>query len=233
MSEEQKKPSLYIVGADKGGVGKTVLSRTLLDYFKRNAVRPDAYDTEPAPGVLKRFYPYAKSVDLGIMRGQMEVFDGMPRAVVTLVDLKAGILSDVLDKMDKAGLLKDIQDGAMDMIVLHVLGSSEASLREIAATAAILKKGGTHILVKNHSNDGQFFEWDQAAYDSYFGGSSLLLDIPHLDGAACDTIEQAGLSFEAFIGDEKFSKWMRRSVSYWRDLVFAEFDRAKLLPASA
>jgi len=30
------KPAVIVVGADKGGVGKTTVSRTLLDYFSAN-----------------------------------------------------------------------------------------------------------------------------------------------------------------------------------------------------
>ena len=32
------KPAVIVVGADKGGVGKTTVSRTLLDYFSANTV---------------------------------------------------------------------------------------------------------------------------------------------------------------------------------------------------
>jgi hypothetical protein len=32
------KPAVIVVGADKGGVGKTTVSRTLLDYFDANNV---------------------------------------------------------------------------------------------------------------------------------------------------------------------------------------------------
>jgi cobyrinic acid a,c-diamide synthase len=32
------KPALILVGADKGGVGKTTVARTLLDYFTAHHV---------------------------------------------------------------------------------------------------------------------------------------------------------------------------------------------------
>jgi septum formation inhibitor-activating ATPase MinD len=34
------KPVVIVVGADKGGVGKTTVARTLLDYFSANNVPP-------------------------------------------------------------------------------------------------------------------------------------------------------------------------------------------------
>jgi hypothetical protein len=154
-------PVLVMTGSDKGGVGKTTIARALLDFLKENGVRPSVFDTEPDPGVLRRFYKTAKSVDVGVVRGQMQVFDEVESAGFTFVDIKAGGLSKVLTAMRDAGLLKDVHAGKMRMIVVHVLGSTEASLREIAAAGAVLDEGGEHILVKNHATDGQFFEWDK------------------------------------------------------------------------
>jgi hypothetical protein len=43
-------PAVIVVGADKGGVGKTTVSRTLLDYFAANNVATRAFDTESPRG---------------------------------------------------------------------------------------------------------------------------------------------------------------------------------------
>jgi MinD superfamily P-loop ATPase len=50
-------PQVIIVGADKGGVGKTTISRILMDYFRHQSVTFRGFDTEAPPGVLKRFSP--------------------------------------------------------------------------------------------------------------------------------------------------------------------------------
>lgn len=222
--------NLIIVGADKGGVGKTMLTRVLLDYLKDRGAKPSVFDSEPDPGVLRRFYGYAKIVDISTMLGQMAIFDEVPNFDITVVDLCAGVLSKTLATMRDAGLLKDVHDGKIRMQVLHVLGSTEASLREIALTAAVLAEGGEHILVKNHATDGQFFEWDKETYDSYFKANKALLDIPHLDGVTCDAVEKRGQSFANFIGDEAGNSRMQRgAVSHWRKKVWSELDRAKLI----
>src|SRR2546428_10833753 len=39
------KPAVVLIGADKGGVGKTTVVRTLLDYFAHRQVRARAFDT--------------------------------------------------------------------------------------------------------------------------------------------------------------------------------------------
>ena len=51
------KPAVIVVGADKGGVGKTTVSRTLLDYFTAHHTPTRAFDSEAPKGTLKRFHP--------------------------------------------------------------------------------------------------------------------------------------------------------------------------------
>ena len=50
------KPAVVLIGADKGGVGKTTVARTLLDYFVDRRVCARAFDTEVPKGTLKRFH---------------------------------------------------------------------------------------------------------------------------------------------------------------------------------
>ena len=66
------KPSVIIVGADKGGVGKTTVARTLLDYFTAHQIPARAFDTEAPRGTLKRFHPAATHVvDINLVSDQI------------------------------------------------------------------------------------------------------------------------------------------------------------------
>lgn len=225
--------ALILVGADKGGVGKTMLARALLDHLERLQISVRAFDTEPAPGVLKRFHPSAEIANVDELGGQMKIFDGIDQAQVTVVDLHAGSLSTTLRAMRNAGLLDDATRGAITLIVVHVLGASVASLTEIADTAAQLAEGGTHFLIKNRASDGQFFEWDKATSDSFFKAidAAAILDIPHLDAIAAESVDRAGLSFSAFISARAAtngSRMIAGVVRHWLGLVAAEFDRVGL-----
>src|SRR5947209_2419589 len=90
------KPVVIVVGADKGGVGKTTVSRTLLDYFSANSVPTRAFDTEFPRGTLKRFHPeLTEIVDMTTTSDQMKIFDTLNAASpsVTVIDVRAGLLS--------------------------------------------------------------------------------------------------------------------------------------------
>ncbi len=44
-AKHEAKPAVILVGSDKGGVGKTTVSRTLLDYYEAKKVPTTAFDT--------------------------------------------------------------------------------------------------------------------------------------------------------------------------------------------
>jgi hypothetical protein len=99
------KPVVIVVGADKGGVGKTTVSRTLLDYFDANNIPTRAFDTESPRGTLKRFHPdITEIVDMTTTSDQMKIFDTLNAAApsVTVIDVRAGLMSPAL------GSLRDI-----------------------------------------------------------------------------------------------------------------------------
>src|SRR5712671_1599723 len=162
------KPVVIVVGADKGGVGKTTVARTLLDYFSANNVPTRAFDTESPRGTLKRFHPDATEiVDMTTTSDQMKIFDTLNAVSpsVTVIDVRAGLLSPAL-----------------------------ASLRDIGfLDTANFMGGAKYFLVKNFINDTQFFQWDQATYKSYFHRikDATDLTIPKLNEMAYEQVEVA------------------------------------------
>lgn len=221
------KPQLIIVGADKGGVGKTTVTRALIDYLtvnnKGDMLR--AFDTEPPPGVLARFQSSRTSVvDIMNSDGQMQVFDTLKTALITIIDTKAGILSETLQTLDNIGYLDRAKEGSLNLAVLHVLGGSIASFNEIEGTAAKLTHA-KHFLVKNSINDNSFFKWNAGMSKLLAGG---VIEVPKLDARAGEYIDAAGVGFEAFIKDEAQSDVLRGWTRHWLRQVYQAFDLAKL-----
>ena len=216
---------VIIVGADKGGVGKTTVSRTMLSYLKSKGVKFRAFDTEAPKGVLQRFHPNeTEIVEMRKSKGMMEVFDKLGSAPVTLIDVRAGLLSDLLTKLSKIGLLEAVQAGKMRLTVMHILGASMASFREIRETATILgQEGAKHFLVMNHINDSDFFDWNADAQEALKVGDGRI-DIEQLDSAACEHIEAAGVSFKDFIEDPQYSLVLRGEARGLLKAVFDQYD---------
>ena len=234
------KPALILVGADKGGVGKTTVARTLLDYFTAHHVPTRAFDSESPRGTLKRFHgDVADIVDATSVSDQMRIIDTLSTtdSTVTVVDGRAGLLSPTLRSLRDIGFLDAVKKGQITFVVFHILGSSIASLNEIEETAPFVTDA-KYFLVKNFINNTSFFEWDQATHASYFKKlkDAVAITIPKLNEMAYEQVELASVPFLTFVANKNqkgeaanYSFVLRGYVRHWLGNVWAEYDRVKLL----
>jgi hypothetical protein len=233
------KPTVVVVGADKGGVGKTTVARTLLDYFTAHHIPTRAFDTESPKGTLKRFHPdISDIVDATSVPDQMRIFDTLSTtdASVTVIDVRAGLLSPTLRSLRDIGFLDAVKKGQLTFVVFHILGSSIASLNEIEDTSSFLGDS-KYFLVKNFINNTSFFEWDQATHASYFRKfkDAVEITIPKLNEMAFEQVELASVPFLTFVANKgpkqepaNYSFVLRGYVRHWLGNVWGEYDRIKL-----
>jgi hypothetical protein len=238
------KPTVLIVGADKGGVGKTTVARTLIDYLTAHEIPTRAFDTEAPKGTLKRFHPAATEiVDINLVSDQMKIFDTLsaPEASVTVIDVRAGLMAQTLRALRDFGFIDAARKGQINFAVFHVLGPSIASLDEIADTAAVLGDA-KYFMVKNFINNTHFFEWDAETHSHYFNKvkDAVEITIPKLDEMATEQVDLASVPFVTFIANKKrngepaaYSFVLRGYVRHWLGNIWAEFDRIRLIDIMA
>ncbi len=229
--------TLIIVGADKGGVGKTTVSRTLIDYFAAYNLPLRAFDTEHPKGTLHRFYPeQTEIVNFTEISDQMRVLDSIRSTdKSTIIDVRAGLLSSTLQFFQNIGFLEALKRAEVRLVLFHVLGPSISSLREIADIAPFVPHA-KYYMVKNYINDAAFFNWDQSIYEQYFPKSTnpVEVTIPKLNEMAFEQVESASISFISFIAnkaakrDVDYSFVLRGYVRHWLGNVWAEYDRINL-----
>jgi hypothetical protein len=217
-------PHVLIVGADKGGTGKTTVSRTLIDYYATRGITHRAFDTEVPNGVLKRFHHNKTTVvDLAQSDGQMKVFDTLRDAQVTIIDIRAGLLSQTLRTLSEIGFLDGVKEGRLRISVLHVIGSSQASFDEIAATAALVE-GAKYHLVVNRINDSQFI----GLSDDMKKIGAGPIEVGKLNELAAETVDRLGSGFDAFTVNQDYSETLRGYVRAWLRRDCIAYDAAGL-----
>ncbi|MGO9007694.1 MAG: hypothetical protein ACLQIQ_20195 [Beijerinckiaceae bacterium] len=234
------KPTLIMIGADKGGVGKTTFARALLDYFGENKVLARAFDTEHPHGTLNRFHgPETQIVDITQSADQMKIIDTLTthQVKVTVIDTRAGALTSSLNVLRDIGFFDAIRAGDYNFMLFHVLGPSLSSLSEIAMTAPFVVDSD-YFLVKNYVNETTFFDWDPAIFQTYFGKvkSAGEVAIPKLDAMAYEQVEIAGTPFSTFAANKTVSGAaadhsfvLRGYVRTWQAKNAQEFNRIRLL----
>jgi hypothetical protein len=227
MSFVSNLPTVVIVGADKGGVGKTTLSRVLLDYFKAQGLDVKAYDTESPKGNLVRFFPdVTEVVDLRDSNDQIKVFDSIARSKVTLIDMRAGLLSDTLALLEEIGFFDLARSGKINLAFMHLIGSTIASFSEIESTADVLA-GLNHFLVLNRTSTAEFFKMIDSVGKEALKRGSGIIEIPMLDPVATEHVEAASVGFGDFEKDPAYSFVMRGKVRTWLKKANAQIDTAK------
>ena len=222
------KPAVILVGADKGGVGKTTISRAVLDYLASKSIPARAFDTESPRGALHRFHPHETSiVDITETADQMKIIDTLSdsAAKATVIDVRAGQMTDTLKALRDVGFLDAVDDGQFTFVIVHVLGPSVSSLGEIAEIAPFVKSAH-YFLAKNHINDTTFFEWDPKSYASYFGDVECAgeITIPKLDEMAYEQVELNGVPFAEFVAGKQGSFVLRGYVRTWMRNITQELD---------
>jgi hypothetical protein len=217
-------PRVVIFGAQKGGVGKTMLSRASIPFFKERGLSPQAFDTQTPDGVLKRFHPeITKVVDLTTSQGVMTVFDNLNAAPVSVIDIEAGVMFQTLETLANVGFLEKVRNNQLKITVVHILGPSEASYEEIK-TAANLMLGCRYILAQNYTNDSAFrgLSEDQKAI------GQGLIKIPKMDAYAAEAVDLTGQPFDVYINDGGNSETVRGYVRFWLGNVHKQFDAVQL-----
>ncbi len=234
------KPTLIMVGADKGGVGKTTVARALLDYFAGNNVIARAFDTEHPRGTLHRFHPdITQVVEITQTPDQMRILDTLntSQVKVSLIDTRAGALTTSLEALRDVGFLDAAKAGEFNFVLFHILGPSIASLGEIAETAPFVADAH-YFLVKNYVNDSTFFDWDPATVQTYFGKvkSAGEVTIPKLNAMAYEQVDLAGTPLSTFVANKtasgepaQHSFTLRGYVRTWQNKNAEEFNRIRLL----
>ncbi|MEM7428387.1 MAG: hypothetical protein AAF441_20030 [Pseudomonadota bacterium] len=236
------KPTVIIVGADKGGVGKTTVSRALLDFLARRNVLARAFDTENPRGTLHRFYPRnTQIIDLASVSDQMKLLDTLETdsVKVSLVDLKAGNLSAGLDLFDRIGVLEAARNGDFNLALVHVIGPAIASLDEMNEVAAYTQ-GLDYVVARNFINETNFFEWDEKTFKKYFAEipEAREIDVPKLNEMAYEQVDLAGVTFSDFIAnrsargeDANFSFVLRGYVRKWQADLDKELEGLSMIQA--
>src|SRR4030095_16074544 len=118
--------NIHLIGGEKGGVGKSLVSRVLAQYFIDNSIPFLGFDTDRSHGALMRFYAgFASPVAID----RIESLDAIVEPAVAqpgrriLVDLAAQTHDPLATWMEDAGVLSLADELGMRLYYWHVVDS--------------------------------------------------------------------------------------------------------------
>ncbi len=122
---------VHLIGGEKGGVGKSLVSRLLAQYFIDRELPFAGYDSDKSHGALLRFYTdYAQPVVIDSYEALDAVIESAvePPRTRVLVDLAAQTHLFLARWMQDSDLLEVAGDLGLSLIYWHVMDSGRDSV---------------------------------------------------------------------------------------------------------
>lgn len=224
---------IHFIGGEKGGVGKSVLTRVIAQYCIDRKLSFVGYDTDRSHGSFSRFYGgYASPV-------LVDSFASIDRVVETLcadptrraiVDLAAQTLHPLRTWIEASGMTELLAEHGHRAVFWHVLDDSMDSLATLDDLFAAFGSTVTYVLVLNHGRGSTFAHVEsspQMAAAKRLGAQVLHLE--RLHEASMRKIDQSDTSFWAAInlsgGDGVLGLLERQRVKIWLRRTYQDLER--------
>ncbi|MFA6266460.1 MAG: hypothetical protein WC670_12220 [Pseudolabrys sp.] len=120
--------SVYIVASPRPRVGKTLLSRLLIDYHRHEGRTAQAFDLNRDDHALAQFAPDdAIIADIGSVQGQMALFDRLvgEEGGGKVVDVGSESFQNFFDVAYRIGFVEEARKRAIAPVILFIISSDK------------------------------------------------------------------------------------------------------------
>ena len=233
--EATPQAHVHLIGGEKGGVGKSLVSRLLAQYFIDHDVPFVGFDTDRSHGSLMRFYAgYASPV----LMDRYEALDAIIESSIdqpgrrVLVDLAAQTHAPLTKWMDESGVL-DLAD--VSGLAIHYWHVMDAGRDSVDLLKKLLDRFGhrlRYVLVRNQLRGDDFGLLERSGeLERALELGAKLVDIKHLHDALMQKIDASNSSFwaaknAANPGSAKLGLMERQRLKLWLGHAYAEIKAA-------
>ena len=202
--------NIHFIGGEKGGVGKSLVSRLLAQYLIDRELPFLGFDTDRSHGALLRFYAgYASPV----LVDRYEALDSIIEAAIAqperrlLVDLAAQTHDPLVKWMDESGVLEMAGDSGFSITYWHVMDSGRDS---VDLLKKLLDRFGArlgYVLVRNQMRGDDFSLLERSGEQGRAEAlGARTVSIKHLSDAIIQKIDASSSSFWAAQHDTEKSR---------------------------
>jgi hypothetical protein len=157
--ETTERSKIHLVGGEKGGVGKSMVSRILAQFFIDADVPFVCFDTDRSHGALMRFYSGYSSP---VLIDRYEALDTIVEAAVehpgrrVLVDLAAQTDEPLVKWMDESGVLDLADVSGVTLTYWHVMDAGRDSVDLLRRLLDRFGQRLHYVLVRNQLRGEDF-----------------------------------------------------------------------------
>jgi hypothetical protein len=199
--ESNPVSKIHLIGGEKGGVGKSMVSRLLAQYFIDHDLPFVGFDTDRSHGSLTRFYAdYASPV----LVDRYETLDRIIESAVeqpgrrVLVDLAAQTHEPLVRWMDDSGVLDLADLSGIALSYWHVMDSGRDSVDLLRRLLDRFGQRLHYVLVRNQLRGDDFGQLDRSGeLDRARGLGAKVMDLKRLHESVVQKIDVRNSSFWA------------------------------------
>jgi hypothetical protein len=192
---------IHLIGGEKGGVGKSMVSRLLAQYFIDHEMPFVGFDTDRSHSSLMRFYAdYASSA----LVDRYEALDRIVESAVeqpgrrVLVDLAAQTHEPLVRWMDESGVLDMADLSGIAINYWHVMDSGRDSVDLLKRLLDRFGQRVHYVLVKNQLRGDDFGQLERSGeLERAVGLGAKVLELKRLHDAVVQKIDARNCSFWA------------------------------------
>jgi hypothetical protein len=214
---------LYIVASPRPRVGKTLIARLLIEFFRTGNQPLAAYDLDCREPALAGHFPHlVATVDITDTRGQMALFDRLIAGAsrTTIIDLGYAPFDKFFGVMTEIGFVQEARRRLIEPIVLFVTDSTPATVRAYAELRHSLETTA-FVPVHNESVSVMFTKEDFPPTRPEYG----VIRIPRLSPIVRGVVDRPSFSFGAYMTERPGGP---TEIHSWISTIFAEFRELEL-----
>ncbi len=227
--------NIHFIGGEKGGVGKSLVSRLVAQYLIDKELPFLGFDTDRSHGALLRFYAGFASP---VLIDRYEALDSIIEAAVEqpdrriLVDLAAQTHDPLVTWMDESGVLDMAAESGFTITYWHVMDSGRDSVDLLKKLLDRFGPRLNYVLVRNQMRGDDFGMLEQSGeQDRALGFGAHLVSIKHLSDTIIHKIDASSSSFWAAQHDADKSRtglgmMDRQRLKMWLRDAYHQIDTA-------
>jgi len=201
LGTEAPASHIHLVGGEKGGVGKSMVSRLLAQYMIDHEIPFVGFDTDRSHGALLRFYADYASPALA---DRYEALDRIVEAAVeqpgrrVLVDLAAQTHEPLVRWMDESGVLDMAEVSGVAVHYWHVMDAGRDSVDLLRRLLDRFGQRLAYVIVRNQLRGDDFGILDRSGeLQRAIGLGARIVDLKRLHEPVVQKIDARDASFWA------------------------------------
>ena len=225
---------IHFVGGEKGGVGKSVMSRLLAQYCIDRQLPFRAYDADVSHGAMLRYYSdFSEPVDISDFESIDRVVEQtLETGRIAILDLGAQVTRFLNRWASESALIELAGETGLGLTFWHVMDDGSDSLMLLERLLEAYGEGPDYVLVRNYGRGKDFSVLESsgvAAKADALGAG--VMDLPALHAPTMRKIDLISASFWAAANNRDSSAGPtlgileRQRVKNWLNRSYEQLDK--------